>query len=185
MDLNRELMLDLANKGTAHLYAPGDVIFKQGDIGDAFYFVKTGTVHVTVQPAEGQKKILVKSLAQGQYFGEYALLDESNPQRTATITVAEPTHVIRMQKEDFIALVEQNTELHQELQKEMHRTLRVERLTISPPAGKPINPAARVALETLGIGLHKKVQDGDLTVEEARAMFGDVEKFFCQSPQNT
>jgi hypothetical protein len=65
----------------------------------------------------------------------------------------------------------------------MHRTLRVEGLTLCSPDGQPISPTTRVALETLGLGLHKKVQNGDLTVEEARAMFSDVEKFFRQSSQ--
>ena len=185
MDLNRELMLDLANKGTAYRYAPGDVIFRQGDIGDAFYFVKTGTVHATVQPAEGQKKILVKSISPGQYFGEFALLDESNPKRTATITAAEHTHVIRMRKEDFVSLLERNKEFYQELLREMHQTLRLEGLILRPPDGHPISPTTRVALETLGLGLCKKVKDGDLTAEEARALFDVVEKSLRQAPQNT
>ena len=39
IDLDPELISDLAHKGTFHTYKQGEVIFRQGDVGDAFYLV--------------------------------------------------------------------------------------------------------------------------------------------------
>ncbi len=96
IDLDPELISDFARKGTLHTYKQGEVIFRQGDIGDAFYLVKSGLVNVTLRQEEGQKaevlhmekSIVVNSIPAGRYFGEYALLDEADGRRKATVVAA-------------------------------------------------------------------------------------------------
>jgi MFS family permease len=61
-------------------FAPGEVIFSQGDHGDAFYVVESGRAEVV---RHGQ---LVNTLDRGHGFGEVALLGERP--RTATVRAA-------------------------------------------------------------------------------------------------
>ncbi|XP_017773081.1 PREDICTED: cGMP-dependent protein kinase 1-like [Nicrophorus vespilloides] len=58
-------------------------IVKQGEIGDKFYIIKTGTVNITI---EGQGRVATKS--RGEYFGEMALIE--NDVRQATVTANSP-----------------------------------------------------------------------------------------------
>ena len=66
-------------------FSRGAEIIKQGDPGETFYIVKTGTVKVTqVQKGASRAETIKEALSSGDYFGEMALL-ESQP-RMATVT---------------------------------------------------------------------------------------------------
>lgn len=71
----------------------GSVLIKQGDDGNEFYVIVTGSVSVTV---DGKQ---VATLGVGDYFGEMALL-RSEP-RTATITAATPLSVLMIRRDKF------------------------------------------------------------------------------------
>ena len=60
-------------------FAPGDVIIKQGDEGDRFYVLESGTCDI---PVKGKGSVM-KAL-RGVDFGELALL--FNQPRAATVT---------------------------------------------------------------------------------------------------
>ncbi len=62
-------------------YRPGQIIVRQGDVGDAFYMVQRGCVDVYIQE-NGQQQRPVVTLKAGDFFGEKALL--SSDVRTAT-----------------------------------------------------------------------------------------------------
>jgi CRP-like cAMP-binding protein len=72
---------------------PGEVIIKQGEIGDKFYLIGSGAVNVSIN----NKK--VTELGEGDFFGEMALVTDLP--RTATITVVEPTNLFLLYKRDF------------------------------------------------------------------------------------
>jgi CRP-like cAMP-binding protein len=59
-------------------YEPNERIIKQGEVGDHFYLIQSGTVVVT----QGSKELT--RLSTGSYFGELALI--SNEPRKATVT---------------------------------------------------------------------------------------------------
>ncbi|MGD0566354.1 MAG: cyclic nucleotide-binding domain-containing protein [Candidatus Goldiibacteriota bacterium] len=71
----------------------GEVIIKQGEIGDKFYLIGSGAVSVSIN----NKK--VTELGDGDFFGEMALVTDLP--RTATITVLEPTDLFLLYKKDF------------------------------------------------------------------------------------
>jgi hypothetical protein len=87
----------LAAKLERRAYAPGTVIFRQGDAGDKFYVVEDGRVRVEI---DGQQ---VNDLWPGEAFGEIALLRDVP--RTATVTTEEQTGVLSLDREEFIAAV--------------------------------------------------------------------------------
>ena len=60
-------------------YEAGEVIVRQGDVGDAFYVLRRGRARVEV----GSERRVVGSLEPGNYFGEIALLGDDA--RTASV----------------------------------------------------------------------------------------------------
>jgi MFS family permease len=76
----------------------GSVVIRQGDVGDAFYVVDTGTLAVDV---DGVRRDTV--LGHGSGFGEIALLQ--GVPRTATITALEDVSLLRLERDDFLAAI--------------------------------------------------------------------------------
>eukprot|EP00957_Ditylum_brightwellii_P188401 14342536-Ditylum_brightwellii.AAC.1 len=71
----------------------GDDIIKQGDIGDYFYVIESGSVKFTVDGAE------VGKAKSGDGFGELALL--YNCPRAATCTAEEACDLWRVDQDTF------------------------------------------------------------------------------------
>src|SRR5688572_12964157 len=76
--LNVKQLHTIARSLVSQEYSEGEVIIKQGDIGDSFYLVASGQVSVTVNHVQ------VAELGSGSFFGEMSLM--SNERRSATIT---------------------------------------------------------------------------------------------------
>src|SRR5271165_1240354 len=66
------LLSDIASKMKSEIHARGSVIIRQGDPGDKFYVVRSGTVEVT-RTKDGSSDSLAV-LGPGSFFGELALL---------------------------------------------------------------------------------------------------------------
>jgi CRP-like cAMP-binding protein len=85
----------------------GDVIIKQGDIGDYFYMIDDGTALVTRNPDDDEDSIEMAELNKGASFGEAALITE-NP-RNATVTMMSDGILLRLSKDDFNKLLKHPT----------------------------------------------------------------------------
>jgi CRP-like cAMP-binding protein/Zn-dependent protease len=93
---SRQLDL-LAVKLQVRSFAPGEVIIKQGDPGDAFYIVRDGSLEVTAR--QGRSRRRLRNLKTGDFFGEIALL--SDGPRTATVQGLDAGSVWRLERQDF------------------------------------------------------------------------------------
>lgn len=88
-------------------YQDGQVVFAQGEQGDALYVIREGQVEVLVgeDPATAHSAVY---LGRGQIFGEMALVDYG--ERSATIRCASDRALIdRIKREDFERLCESDT----------------------------------------------------------------------------
>jgi HEAT repeat protein len=79
---------------------PAEVVFEQGDEGDAFYVVVRGAIKIS----RGQT--LLATLGPREGFGEMAILDRDT--RSATATASEGTTLLRLDRDSFDRVVEQN-----------------------------------------------------------------------------
>ncbi|MBV9072585.1 MAG: cyclic nucleotide-binding domain-containing protein, partial [Acidobacteria bacterium] len=83
-------------------FTPGQVICRQGDPAGSFYLVRIGFVKVSEHHPGGE--LVLSYLARGSYFGEIGLLSDEGI-RTATCTALDHVEVVRISREDFLAMV--------------------------------------------------------------------------------
>jgi MFS superfamily sulfate permease-like transporter len=97
--LSREEVSAFRRLATRRIYRTGEVIFAQGDDGDALYYISRGSVDITIHlEATGLDKRL-QSLAEGNIFGEMAILD-SKP-RAASVIATTDTVCYRLGVAEF------------------------------------------------------------------------------------
>lgn len=83
----------------------GDVIIQQGGDGDYFYIIKNGRCMVTRRPSPNAKEVKLAELADGDAFGEDALV--SDAKRNATVTMMTDGVLMRLAKADFNELLKE------------------------------------------------------------------------------
>jgi len=88
---------------TERAVAPGETIVRQGDPGDNYYVILDGEADVWETDGADAVPTLVNRLADGDSFGEEALLAECS--RTATVTMTTPGRLLVLSKADFNALL--------------------------------------------------------------------------------
>ena len=103
--LSREDIAKVLGKMEDISFAAGSTIFAQGDLGDAFYLIQSGTVQVIVESGAGNSEI-VALLGPRDFFGEMALL--SGEARSATIRSVKETTLWRLRREDWDELIEKH-----------------------------------------------------------------------------
>jgi AAA family ATP:ADP antiporter len=81
----------------------GETIFEKGDLGDCMYIIAEGEVRVH----DGERTL--NHLAQGDVFGEMALLDPEP--RVASVTAIEDTRLLRLDQEPFYELMNDRIEV--------------------------------------------------------------------------
>lgn len=84
--------------------APREVLFEQGDPGDALFAVVEGLLEISVLSEDG-RKLSLDAMRPGALLGEIALFDPGP--RTATATALEPTRLARVQNRDLMAAIRQ------------------------------------------------------------------------------
>lgn len=88
------------------LAVPGEIIFKQGEIGHDMYFISSGCVEVEMLPTSVQ-------LGSGDFFGEIALI-KNNP-RTFTVKALGFCDLLVLSDSDFNMFLEDNPEISKTL----------------------------------------------------------------------
>lgn len=109
-DLNR-----LAEIATEEIFPMCYQVFEEGTTGDSFFIVKYGTVAVV----KGNEE--VARMAEGQHFGEMALIDHDI--RSATVTAIERTELIRIKRQDLENLLAKDNALGQRVYRAIARYL--------------------------------------------------------------
>jgi CRP-like cAMP-binding protein len=82
-------------------YAAGEILFRQGDSGDAAYVILTGTADILVEAPGGQIK--VAEVENNSIVGEIAILCDVS--RTATVKATTNLEALRISKEHFLKLL--------------------------------------------------------------------------------
>ena len=97
-------------------YSPGEVIFNQGDLADAFYLVRIGFVKVTEKYPGGE--LVLAYLSKGNYFGEIGLM--GGGKRTATCSALDHVEVVRISSDDFKEMLHRFPDIRAHLERHPH-----------------------------------------------------------------
>jgi len=86
---------NLLSENMQHKYFPrGTCVYREGDIGNAMYFINSGTIEVTTKDGSHATR------TQGDFFGEGALLHPKRI-RSGTIKCLTPVHAMEISREYF------------------------------------------------------------------------------------
>jgi len=105
------------------VFEQDEVLFRQGDMGDAAYIVLQGDADVLVDSQNGQ--IRVAGLGQNDIVGEIAILIDVP--RTATVRACSRLVTLRITKELFFRLVTEFPQIAVEIMREL--AMRLEKTT--------------------------------------------------------
>lgn len=100
-------------------YQESQVLFKQGDVGDAAYVIIKGDAEVIV-PSDS-REIVVAVLRDGAILGEIAILCDTP--RNATIRAKGEVKALRIRKEPFFELLRQFPEMAVKVAQELAERL--------------------------------------------------------------
>ena len=100
-----------AGAGSTRTYAAGQIICHQGDPGDRLYVVLHGLVKVVFTSERGDE-IVLRTLGDGEVFGELALLDGSP--RSASVVAVESTQVFMLLRVHLLRLIREHPGLADE-----------------------------------------------------------------------
>jgi CRP-like cAMP-binding protein len=102
---------ELERSGSYRTFFAGDFVFKEGDIGDSMFIIKSGKALVTVSTSG--EPLAVATLEDGNFFGEMALL--SRRPRTASVTALGELMVVEIPREGLKALVGKHPDVPRKL----------------------------------------------------------------------
>ena len=85
-------------------YRKGQIVFSQGEIGDAVFYIQKGKVKVTVVSEQG-KEAVVAILGTDEFFGEGCLAGQV--QRISTVTAMTDAHIVRLEKAAIVRVIHQ------------------------------------------------------------------------------
>lgn len=99
-------------------YKPREIVFAEGDLGDAIYLLKTGHVRL-FRGTEDGKELTLAILGPGDVFGELALFKETYRQTFAE--AVDDAHICAASVEDFTRLMSHKPMLTMMVAREMAR----------------------------------------------------------------
>ncbi|CAL1163252.1 unnamed protein product [Cladocopium goreaui] len=81
-------------------FSPGSNVFQQGDEGDSFFVIRSGTAAVVREEEDNEEELMI--LKMGDFFGERALL--TSDVRSATVRADTQLTVLELSREQFDAM---------------------------------------------------------------------------------
>jgi CRP/FNR family cyclic AMP-dependent transcriptional regulator len=146
---------------TQRSFRKGEIVCSQGDPGDALYAVVTGRIRISSGTADG-REISLNIMEPGDTFGEIALLDGGT--RTATATATEPSELVSIRRDHFVALLEREPRVALELLKLCGERLRWTSGLVEDAA--LLDAPARLAKRLLSLGeLHGQRSKAGITLK--------------------
>lgn len=155
-------------------YRAGEVIFREGDVGQEMYIIQTGKVKITKTLKNGEEKTLVV-LEPGDFFGEMAVIDKDV--RSANAVAVADSQLIALDEEVFEMHMQTNPKIVKKILKNLTARLRDANQQI---ANLMIKDANRLVANTILLVVHKHGEESaggislgiEFTVPELSRMCG-------------
>jgi len=103
------------------VFAKDEVLFRQGEAGDAAYLILSGAAEVSIETPGGS--LVVATINEHEIVGEIAIL--CDVPRTATVRAVREIAALRITKECFFTLIQEFPEMAVEMMRELAHRLEV------------------------------------------------------------
>jgi len=112
--LNNQELATIRDWTEVVTFGPGDFVIKKYQQGEHLYVVLDGTAEVFTLDEDG-KILILAELAAGDFFGEQALMPDSNGKRNAFVRANNETRLIKIPKEYFRLILSRDDKITAEL----------------------------------------------------------------------
>src|SRR5256885_1415044 len=110
----KEVVAQTASKAELVVFAPGDVVLKEGDAADRFYMVIKREAEASHREPDGSEVVLNR-FGPGEYFGESGLLNDAP--RTATVRARTSLELMALDRETFAKLMKSSQATEDEVRR--------------------------------------------------------------------
>jgi CRP/FNR family transcriptional regulator, cyclic AMP receptor protein len=107
-DLDPDELREVAQVSVPRHWDRGEVIFREGDVGDTCYLLRSGAIVLTREHQDG-RMVALAELRAGMLFGELAMFRGET--RSATAEVVEPAGAVALLAGDMQRLIKRNPDL--------------------------------------------------------------------------
>lgn len=114
------------------LLPDGEVIVRQGEVGNCMYVIQQGQVEVLLK--KGNADVCVAVLGEGDFFGEMALFDQEV--RSATVRARGEVRILTLEKRTFLRRIHEDPSLAFRMLEKMSRRVRKLNETLNAALGR-------------------------------------------------
>jgi CRP/FNR family cyclic AMP-dependent transcriptional regulator len=107
-DLESAELEEVAQVAVPRHWDRGEMIFREGDVGDTCYLLRSGAIVLTREHQDG-RTVALAELRTGMLFGELAMFRGET--RSATAEVVEPASAVALLASDMQRLIRRNPDL--------------------------------------------------------------------------
>ncbi len=106
--LRRRQLEGIAGRFVEREYAGGDTVVTQGQGGEGFFIIVTGTAEAIYKRADGSD-VTLNDFGPGDFFGELAVLTDAL--RTASVVATSALHCIVLTRWDLMGLLRSDPDM--------------------------------------------------------------------------
>jgi CRP-like cAMP-binding protein len=101
-------------------YGDGEIVVRQGDVGDFLFVVQEGQLEVVRE--DGGRETIIRLLGKDEFFGEMAVFERQ--ERSATVRARGPARVLTLDKKNFLRRINEDPSLAFRIVETMSRRVR-------------------------------------------------------------
>jgi len=173
-DFDETELSEVAQLVATRRYGKHQTIFREGDPGQTFYLILTGSVAIVRVAPDGRETIL-SILKERDFFGEMSIFDTAV--RAASVRTLTEVEVGAIEREDFLALIDRSPRIGRLLVIALSERLRAANKLISASTSQDIRSRLASLLLNLSTNFGEQVPAGTritlrLTNQEMANMIG-------------
>src|SRR6185312_4507113 len=139
--LDDQAAINLRELLTVEDISVGTQLFHKGDTGDAMYLIESGRVRISIMDQDAEE-VTLADLAQGDFFGEMALID--GRQRSADARVIQDARLAILSRPSFLSFVRANPDVALEMLSALSERLRRTDELLRSRASRNVNEESRL-----------------------------------------
>lgn len=147
-------------------YSKKNIVFHEGDYGDALYVIKSGRIKIAKVALDGREKTLT-ILKGGDFFGEMAIFDDM-PRSATAESMDNDVRLLSISKSDFERLIIENPSIAIRIMKDLTRRIRQVNEQVQDLAFKDVH--GRVASTLFNLLTAEKEVSKDLNKESLNSL---------------